>query len=193
MDILINNAGVSSSGAVSELGYELLEWTMNINFWGVVHGTKAFLPYLLERPEASLVNISSVFGLIGMPRRAAYCASKFAVRGFTEALRLELHDTPVAVTVILPGGVRTNIVHRIRAAGRDDPLSDPAARRVVTESFRTSPEEAAQAIIDGIRKKRPRVLIGPDARTIDRLARWMPAGYDRVILRRIRKMRAGLK
>jgi short-subunit dehydrogenase len=180
-DVVINNAGVSSSGFVQGLTYETLEWTININFWGVVHGTKAFLPHLMARPEANLVNLSSVYGLIGVPGRAAYCASKFAVRGFTEALRQELYGSSVAVTVVFPGGVRTNIVRNSRTDYQVDRQAYEEGAKKFEEGLKTSPEEAARAIVDGIRRNAPRVLIGRDAKKIDFLARFRPDSYDRVI------------
>lgn len=183
VDILINNAGVSSSGPVLDLSYDLLEWTININLWGVIHGVKAFLPHLLTRPEAAVVNVSSVFGLMGIPGQAAYCTSKFAVRGFTESLRQEMFGTPVAVTVVFPGGVRTPIARNSRTDYEVDPEIMEMAHQSFQAMAKTSPEEAALAIIEGIRKKKPRVLIGKDARGMDRLARYAPNGYDRVVRR----------
>ena len=187
VDILINNAGVSSSGPVLDLSYELLEWTININLWGAIHGTKAFLPHLLTRPEAAVVNVSSVFGLMGIPGQAAYCTSKFAVRGFTESLRQEMFGTPVAVTVVFPGGVRTPIARTSRTDYDVSPEVKEQAVQAFEAAAKTSPEQAALTIIEGIRKKKPRVLIGKDARGMDRLARYMPNGYDRVIRRHINK------
>lgn len=190
VDILINNAGVSSSGPVMDLSYDLLEWTININLWGAIHGTKAFLPHLLTRPEAAVVNVSSVFGLMGIPGQAAYCTSKFAVRGFTESLRQEMFGTPVTVTVVFPGGVRTSIARNSRTDYDVGPELKELAIKSFEESAKTSPEQAATAIIDGIRQKRPRVLIGKDARRMDRLARYAPNSFDRVIRRHINKSQA---
>jgi len=184
-DVLINNAGVSSSGRVAELRYETLDWTLGVNFWGVVHGTKAFLPQLSSRPEASLVNISSVYGLLGVPGQAAYCASKFAVRGFTEALRHELHGTPVSVTLVYPGGVRTNIVRNSRSDfGLDREILEQGLREFELQ-LATSPERAAARIVDGVLAKRAHVLIGTDAWVIDRLARWFPGIYDWLVRRHL--------
>jgi NAD(P)-dependent dehydrogenase (short-subunit alcohol dehydrogenase family) len=185
-DVLVNNAGISSAGRVTDLRDETLRRTMEVNFWGVVHGTRAFLPQLLARREAALVNVSSVFGLLGVPGQAAYCASKFAVRGFTEALRHELRGGPVAVTVVYPGGVAT----RIAAHSRVD---FPVPVAVLAEAQREwdaqphlSPDAAARCIEEGIRRRRPRVLIGGDARLIDRLARWLPEGHDGFVRRYLR-------
>jgi short-subunit dehydrogenase len=190
VDIVVNNAGVSSSGLIQELTYETLQWTIDINFWGVVHGTKAFLPHLLARPEANLVNVSSVYGLIGVPAQAAYCASKFAVRGFTEAVRQDLRSTPVAVTIVFPGGVRTQIARNSRADSSLPLAEQERIRRRMEESFRNSPEDAAEAIMDGIRRNAPRVLIGSEARAIDLLARLRPASYDSVVARHAARLQA---
>ena len=186
-DVVINNAGVSSSGRILDYTDETLEWTIGVNLWGVIHGVRAFLPQLLTRPEAALVNVSSVFGLLGVPGQAAYCASKFAVRGFTEALRQEMRGTPVTVTLVFPGGVRTGIARHSRS---DFPLPPDILLQGLREfdaSAPSSPEQAAAAIMDGIRKKKPRVLIGRDARVIDRLARLFPGGYDRFLEKSIRR------
>jgi NADP-dependent 3-hydroxy acid dehydrogenase YdfG len=183
VDIVVNNAGVSSSGLIQELTYETLRWTVEINFWGVVHGTKVFLPFLLARPEANLVNVSSVYGLIGVPAQAAYCASKFAVRGFTEAVRQDLRGTPVAVTIVFPGGVRTQIAKNSRADSSLPPAEQARLRQRIEASLRNTPEEAAEAIMQGVRRSAPRVLIGSDARSIDLLVRLRPASYDSVVAR----------
>ena len=183
VDVVVNNAGVSSSGLIQELTYETLHWTIDINFWGVVHGTKAFLPFLLARPEASLVNVSSVYGLIGVPAQAAYCASKFAVRGFTEAVRQDLRGTSVAVTVVFPGGVRTQFAKNSRSDSSLPPAEQARLRQRIEASFRNTPEEAAEAIMQGVRRNAPRVLVGADARSVDLLARLRPASYDSAVAR----------
>jgi short-subunit dehydrogenase len=190
VDIVINNAGVSSSGTVRELTYETLQWTIDTNLWGTIHGTKAFLPHLMARPEANLVNVSSVYGLIGVPGQAAYCASKFAVRGFTEALRQELHGTNVAVTIVFPGGVRTNIARNSRTDYKVDRQTYEAGVRKFEEELKTSAEDAARLIVQGIRKNAPRVMIGRDAKRIDLLARFRPNSYDAVVARHIRRSAA---
>lgn len=181
VDLVINNAGVSSSGRVHELTYDTLEWTININLWGVIHGTKAFLPHLMERPEAGIVNISSVYGLLGIAGQAAYCTSKFAVRGFTESLRQELSNTNIFVTLVFPGGIKTNIAKNSRTDYSVDEETYRKGLQQFETMLKTSPEEAAQAIINGIKHKSPRVLIGKDARQIDFLARFNPNSYDKVI------------
>ncbi len=186
VDLVINNAGVSSSGGVHELTYDTLEWTININLWGVIHGTKAFLPHLMERSEAGIVNISSVYGLLGIPGQAAYCTSKFAVRGFTESLRQELSNTNIFVTLVFPGGIKTNIAKNSRTDYSVDAETYKKGLQEFETTLKTSPEEAAQAIINGIKHKSPRVLIGKDARQIDFLARINPNSYDKVIAKHMK-------
>ena len=188
VDIVINNAGVSSSGGVEELTYETLHWTIDINLWGVIHVTKAFLPCLRRSPEASIVNLSSVYGLLGVPGQAAYCASKFGVRGFTEALRQELYQSNITVTLVFPGGVKTRIARNSRTDYHLDPETYEAGLRRIEATFKTTAAEAAQVIIQGIQKKTPRILIGKDAGKIDLLARTRPGSYDRVIAKYLRRV-----
>lgn len=187
VDIVINNAGVALSNVtVEKLSYDDMEWLFNINFWGVVHGTKAFLPHLLKREEANLVNVSSIYGLAAVSKAAAYCASKFAVRGFTESLRQELRDRPVCVTVVHPGGVRSAIARNTRKAANGDAIKDPDyAARHFEQQAKTSPAEAAAQIIAGIKRNAPRVLVGADAKFIDILARLKPGSYDSFMLKEV--------
>lgn len=180
--VVVNNAGVTVSETIERLGYDDFTWLMGVNFWGVVHGTKAFLPWLRQADEAAVVNVSSVFGLIAFPTQGAYNASKFAVRGFTEALRLELAGTHIAVHCVHPGGIRTNILRNARFYADAHGEADHArANEEFARLARTTPEEAARTIVDGVRRGRPRVLIGRDARAIDRLQRWLPVGYAKVV------------
>lgn len=181
IDLVINNAGVSSSGRVHELTYDTLEWTININLWGVIYVTKAFLPYLIQRPEAAIVNISSVYGLMGIPGQAAYCASKFGVRGFTEALRQEYYKSNIMVTVVFPGGVKTNIARNSKTDYQVSPEEYEQGIQKIEAAFQTTPEEAARTIIKGIQTKAPRILIGKDAKKIDLLTRFKPDKYDKAI------------
>jgi len=180
--VVINNAGVAVSQTVNDLSWEDFEWVMGINFWGVAYGTKAFLPMLLAQNEGAIVNVSSVFGIIGVATQGAYNATKFAVRGFTEALRHELKDTKVRAISVHPGCIKTNIARASRFYR--DPLgnSDHAG---MAERFdrlaRTTPEQAAETIVRGIEKGSPRVLIGADAVLIDRIQRLMPERYNVVI------------
>jgi NAD(P)-dependent dehydrogenase (short-subunit alcohol dehydrogenase family) len=187
-DVLINNAGVSLSHRVERMSDEDFEWLFNINFWGVVNGCKAFLPQLRSRPEAHIVNLSSVFGIIGVPTQAAYNAAKFAVRGYTEALRQELRETSVRVTCVHPGGIRTNIARRGRhyedAAGAATDSERAAAE--FERAARTTPEQAAHRIVTAVLAEKPRLLIGADAYIIDALARLLPASYDSVIAAALR-------
>jgi NAD(P)-dependent dehydrogenase (short-subunit alcohol dehydrogenase family) len=182
-DVLVNNAGVSLSHAIERMSDEDFEWLFNINFWGVVNGCKAFLPQLRERPEAHIVNLSSVFGIIAVPTQAAYNAAKFAVRGYTEALRQELRATGVGVTCVHPGGINTNIARRGRHYETTDgaPTTTTQAATEFERVARTSPASAARAIVGAILHDRERLLIGADAHVIDWVARLMPVRYDRVV------------
>ena len=167
LNIVINNAGVALLGAFNEVDQAQMEWLININFWGVVHGTRAFLPHLAKQREAHIVNLSSIFGIIAPPGQTAYCAAKFAVRGFSESLRHELAmaNSPVKLSVVHPGGVLTNIVRNSRTGTG---ITDNARRAESIDRFdavaRTTPPAAAQRIITGIEKNQPRILIGNDAR-----------------------------
>ena len=171
-------------GQFTEIDQAQMEWLIDINFWGVVHGTKAFLPHLLRNNEGQIVNVSSIFGIISLPTQGAYNASKFAVRGFTEALRQELAHTGVRASCVHPGGIRTNIARAARFYQGPDGRQDAArAAAQFDKVARTTPEEAARVIIEGIRRQRPRILIGADARLLDRIQRLLPAGYPRVLAR----------
>ncbi|MEM9731473.1 MAG: SDR family oxidoreductase [Myxococcota bacterium] len=182
VDIVINNAGVSLEGDFVDATYEDLEWILGINLWGVIYGCKEFLPHLRQRPESSLVNISSVFGLISYPGQAAYNISKFGVRGLSEALRQELKGTGVTVTSVHPGGIKTNIAREARMPNRSPEEKRAIADRA-DQMFITTAATAAKTIIKGIRAKKTKVLVGPDAHVIDRLQRTAPTTYDRVIAR----------
>ena len=194
LNIVINNAGVALLGQFNEIDQAQFEWLMNINFWGVVHGTRAFLPHLERQKAAHIVNISSIFGIIAPSGQTAYCASKFAVRGFSESLRHEfwLNNSPVQLTVVHPGGIKTNIVRNMRtgAAITDNARRVESIERFDTEFAKTTPEVAAQTIIKGIEKNAPRVLIGNDAKFMDLLQRFRPAKYFRVMQRQIAKRAA---
>ena len=193
LNIVVNNAGVALMGTFDEVDQAQMEWLININFWGVVHGTRAFLPHLSKKPEAHIVNLSSIFGIIAPPGQTAYCAAKFAVRGFSESLRHELQvaNSPVRLSVVHPGGVATNIARNSRPGAG---MTDNARRAQSIERFdavaKTTPAAAAQRIIEGIEKNQPRILIGGDARFMDLLQRFRPATYWAVLARRIEKMTA---
>jgi short-subunit dehydrogenase len=173
------------------MSYEDFEWLMSINFWGVVHGTKAFLPHLKAAGEGHVINMSSVFGLISVPGQAAYNAAKFGVRGFTDALRMELEMSPcgVSCTTVHPGGVKTNIARNARV----DPsmaLGDPdAAADEFDKMARTTPERAARQILLGVTRDRRRVLVGPDAAVIDLVSRLPAAASQRLIEKRATRRR----
>src|SRR3984885_13030722 len=195
LNIVINNAGVALLGQFSEIDQSQMDWLMNINFWGIVHSTRAFLPHLARQREAHIVNLSSIFGIVAPPGQTAYAAAKFAVRGFSEALRHELQmaASPVKLAVVHPGGVATNIVRTARAGVG---VTDNARRAQSIERFdalaRTTPAAAALRIIAGIEKNAPRILIGNDARLMGLLQRLRPATYWAPIARRIEKaMKAG--
>ncbi len=190
LNIVVNNAGVALLGQFNEIDQAQMDWLMNINFWGVVHATRAFLPHLARQREAHIVNLSSLFGIIAPPGQTAYAAAKFAVRGFSESLRHELQmaASPVRLSVVHPGGVATNIVRNSRAGTG---VTDNARRAQTIERFdavaKTTPAAAALRIITGIEKNQPRILIGNDARLLDLLQRFRPATYWAVLARRIEK------
>jgi NADP-dependent 3-hydroxy acid dehydrogenase YdfG len=180
VDIVINNAGVAVTSMVEDCDYDNLEWLMGINFWGVVHGTQAFLPLLRKSSQGHLVNISSVFGIIAVPTQSAYNAAKFAVRGYTEALRQEMAGTNVHVCCVHPGGIRTNIA---KASRGGDPAMTAEQRGAEFEKVaKTTPESAAAQIIKAIEKHKKRLLIGLDAKFIDIIQRVFPAVYPRFML-----------
>ncbi|MGW0247559.1 SDR family NAD(P)-dependent oxidoreductase [Nocardia goodfellowii] len=178
--LVVNNAGVSFTGEIIETEYADLERVMQVNFWGVVHGTKAFLPHLIASGDGHLVNISSVFGLVAFPGQSAYSAAKFAVRGFTEALRMELRAAghPVRVTCVCPGGVKTAIVRNSNAAAGIDVDVLAAA---FDRDPGVSPVAAARTILSGVRAGRARVLVGRDAWILDLLQRLLGPAYQRVV------------
>jgi butyryl-CoA dehydrogenase len=179
---LINNAGVSLFGSVEEVSIEDIQWLMNINFWGTVYGVKLFLPALREQSAAAhIVNVSSVFGFIAPPGNAAYSASKFAVRGFTEALRHELKGTNVAVSCVHPGGVATNIARDGRVGASTDAVIKEKTVRYHTNVSKTTPEEAAATIVRGIKRRSKRILVGMDARLIEAVHRAAPVSYMSVM------------
>jgi len=190
LNIVVNNAGVALLGQFDEIDLAQMEWLMNINFWGVVRMTRAFLPHLAGRREAHIVNLSSIFGIVAPPGQTAYAAAKFAVRGFSEALRHELQmaGSPVRLSVVHPGGVATNIVRNSRSGTG---IADNARRAQTIERFdaiaKTPPAAAALRIAQGIEKNQPRILIGNDARFMDLLQRLRPATYWAVLARRFEK------
>ena len=186
--VLVNNAGVALMGNFDQVAMDDFAWVMNINFWAPVKLTKAFLYALKREPTAHIVNISSVFGIVAPPGQAAYCASKFAVRGFSEALRHELAaDGTVSLTVVHPGGVRTAIATNARLSQGIDPEEARKATAEFNKLLRTSPEDAAEQIARAIERRAPRLLIGGDARMLDRVQRLFPSTY----WKRIAKLAGG--
>ncbi len=179
IDLVINNAGVTVDASIAEVSLEDFEWLFGINFWGVVYGTKAFLPKMLEQRSGTIVNVSSVFGMIGFPRQGTYNASKFAVRGFTEALWCELEGTGVTAVSVHPGGIKTNIARDARSK------ESAAVKEKLASDFhrvaRTTPEQAAEVILRGVYDKKRRVMIGADAQLIQLMSRLLPEAYPSII------------
>ena len=180
VQLLINNAGVALGGKFADITLDDFAWLMGINFWGVVYGVKAFLPILLRQSEAHIVNLSSVFGLAAPPGQTAYAASKFAVRGFSESLRGELRSKRIHVTVVHPGGVRTNIARNARVRNVD-PERVEQGQQQWEKALRMPPEQAAAIILRGIERNRDRILVGNDARLLDIFARIAPVGFNRLL------------
>lgn len=182
--MIVNNAGVTVSQLAAEAAPEDDEWVIDVNFWGVVHGTRAFLPLLLEQGGGAIVNVSSIFGIVGWPAQSAYCASKGAVRGYTESLRHELRSSPVNAVAVHPGGVATHIVDNARFHVDDRGNTDKSElQRDFNKVARTSPDRAAQTIQRGVERGKSRILVGPDASMLSVLARLAPVRYYDVIHR----------
>jgi NADP-dependent 3-hydroxy acid dehydrogenase YdfG len=183
--LVFNNAGVTVLQGVADASPEDDQWVLDVNYHGVANGVTAFLPILLEQRSGVIANTSSVFGLVGFPHQSAYCASKFAVRGYTEALRQELRGTGVRAVVVHPGGVKTNIVAnaRFRSDFRGEHADVESAARDFATIARTTPEKAAKIIHEGIEKGRSRIRIGPDAVFLDLLVRTAPTRYFDIIER----------
>ncbi|CDF83479.1 putative short-chain dehydrogenase [Pseudomonas knackmussii B13] len=187
VNLIFNNAGVAHAGTVEGSDYEEYEWITNINFWGVVYGTKAFLPHIKASGEGHIVNVSSVFGLFSQPGMSAYNATKFAVRGFTESLRqeLDMDGGRVSASCVHPGGIKTNIA---KTARMNDSLAkvtgqnaNAARQQFNDQLLRTTPDKAAQVIIRGVERDARRILIGPDAHAIDLMLRLLPVWYQKVV------------
>jgi NADP-dependent 3-hydroxy acid dehydrogenase YdfG len=183
VNVLVNNAGVAVTGDFGDLAHDDMEWIVGVNFWGVVHGTQAFLPHLVASGDGHIVVMSSLFGLMSVPGQSMYIATKFAVRGLAEAIREELlvSGAPVGLTVVHPGGVMTNIVRNARVSTHEDAEE---TRRLFEERLaRTSPAKAADVILRGVLKGKPRVLVGADARLLHHLTRLSGARYQDVVAR----------
>ncbi|HEX2285723.1 MAG TPA: SDR family oxidoreductase [Mycobacterium sp.] len=177
---IYNNAGIAYAGDVEVSQFKDIERVMDVDFWGVVNGTKIFLPHLIDSGDGHIINISSVFGLFSVPGQAAYNAAKFAVRGFTEALRQEMvvAGHPVKVTTVHPGGIKTGIVRNMTAAEGID--LNELAQTFDKKLASTSPQKAARIILDGVRKNKARVLVGNDAKVLDAIVRVTGSGYQRL-------------
>jgi NAD(P)-dependent dehydrogenase (short-subunit alcohol dehydrogenase family) len=179
--LLVNNAGVALGGAFEQVSEADFDWLMNINFHGLVRMTRAFLPLLRGADVARIVNLSSVYGLISPPGQCAYSASKFAVRGFSNALRYELAGSPVGVTVVHPGGVATAIARNARV-GAGASADEIARGQAEFQKFlRLPPERAGEIIAVGIERDAPRVLVGSDAKLVALLERLLPVSHLRVL------------
>jgi NAD(P)-dependent dehydrogenase (short-subunit alcohol dehydrogenase family) len=185
VDIVINNAGVQLKETLEDVTYEDLDWLLGINLYGVIYGSKAFLPYLRKQPMANLVNVSSVQGMFTNPNSGPYCTSKFAIRGFTLTLAQELRGTTVKVSCVYPGGVRTNIVRneRFYKVSRPEISKEDEAALFDKYIVWTSVDRAARAIIKGVKKNKPRILVGPDAYFYDMITRIMPVTWQRFMAR----------
>jgi NAD(P)-dependent dehydrogenase (short-subunit alcohol dehydrogenase family) len=181
-DLVLNNAGVAHGATVAEMTMDNFQWIMDIDFWGVVHGTQAFLPHVQKKGAGHIANVSSIFGLVGVPTQSAYNAAKFGVLGFTEALRHEMKGSNINISTIHPGGINTNIVRhaRFQQAANMDAQREEAVQRFQQFTM-TQPDSAAKTIIKGIARKKARILIGPDALMVDWARRLMPAGYMRLL------------
>lgn len=177
---IYNNAGIAFAGDVEVSQFKDIEKVMDVDFWGVVNGTKVFLPHLIESGDGHIINVSSVFGLFAVPGQAAYNAAKFAVRGFTEALRqeMELSEHPVKVTTVHPGGIKTNIARNMMAVDGVD--KDQLTKTFDKKLANTTPEKAARIILEGVRKNKARILVGPDATALDLIVRITGSGYQRL-------------
>jgi len=184
INMIFNNAGVALGSTVEGASYDELEWIVGINFWGVVYGTKEFLPRIKKTGDGHVVNISSLFGLTAQPTQSAYNATKFAVRGFTESLRqeLDIENCGVSALCVHPGGIRTNIANaaKMNDSHRALGMSPEKSARSFNKLLRCPPEEAARQILEAVQKDKRRLLIGNDAKAIDLIQRILPTGYQKV-------------
>ena len=190
---IYNNAGIAYTGDVEVSSYKDIERVMDVDFWGVVNGTKAFLPHLIESGDGHVVNVSSLFGIFSVPGQAAYNAAKFAVRGFTEALRQEMvaGKRPVKVTTVHPGGIKTAIARNAAAAEGVD--AEKLASTFDKKLAKTTPERAAVIILDAVRKNKARVLVGADAKALDVIVRLTGSGYQRLFSSVIARAMPGVR
>lgn len=180
-NLLFNNAGVTLIDSVDKMRYEDAEWLMGINFWGVVYCSKAFLPLMMSSGDAHIINVSSLFGLCAAPLQAAYSASKFAVRGFSDSMEIELDGSGVRVSCVHPGGIKTSITQNSRIGAFPADVSRDELNREFDKRAKTTPESAAAQILKGVAKNKRKIIVGNDARIADWVARFFPASYDRIL------------
>ncbi|WP_281649086.1 SDR family oxidoreductase [Parendozoicomonas sp. Alg238-R29] len=187
INVIINNAGVNLSASVEAMADRDFEWQMDINFWGVTHGTRAFLPHLKKAEWGHVINISSLFGLVSIPNQSAYNASKYAVRGFSESLRMELalENSRVSISCVHPGGIKTNIVNSSRIRNQVGPqlTQEQQKREFNNKLAKTTPEQAANIILNGMKRNKSRILVGTDAKAIDLLQRFLPVKYQAIVVK----------
>jgi NADP-dependent 3-hydroxy acid dehydrogenase YdfG len=188
VNVVINNAGVALAGDFTELEYDDIDWIIGVNFWGVVHGTKEFLPHLIASGDGHLVNLSSLFGLISMPGQSMYNASKYAVRGMTEAIREEMliAGHRVGVTAVHPGGIKTAIARNSRVAANEDQAA--TAKFFDEKLAKMTPERAAEIIVKGILGNKARVLVGLDAHALHTVAKLTGSRYQDLVARTSKKL-----
>lgn len=192
IDLLVNNAAVVVVETLEDVTFTDFEWLMGINFWGVVYGTKVLLPHLKQRPEAHIVNVSSISGVLTSPNNGPYSAAKFAVIGFTETLGQELQDTAVGVSCVVPGGIKTNIHRNARFCKQANPAwSHEDCVKWFEEAALTSSRKAAQTILQGIRKNKSRILIGADAHVMDCMKRMFPVHASSYMARKMKCLEIG--
>ncbi|MBA4850354.1 SDR family oxidoreductase [Emticicia sp. BO119] len=186
--ILVNNAGVALfSGGFLETSLADFEWLLNINLWGVVRMTKAFLRHFVKQNQGHIVNVSSIFGITGMPENSAYSTAKFAVKGFSDVLKFELLRTNVKISTVHPGGIKTNIARNSRVGQtKNNEEGKKAISKFERVALKTSSEKAAAIILAGIEKDKPRILVGNDARTMDLIARVFPNTYHKVLAKMLK-------
>jgi short-subunit dehydrogenase len=181
VDLLVNNAGVAVGGTFEQVAEKDFEWLFEINFWGVVRMTRAFLPLLRASDDARVVNLSSIYGVVAPPEQTAYAASKFAVRGFSEALRHELEGSRIGVTVVHPGGIATSIAEKARLPAGVTEEEIARRREKYRRLLRLPPEIAGERIVEGIKRRESRILVGFDAKTISLIARLLPTSYWKLL------------
>jgi NADP-dependent 3-hydroxy acid dehydrogenase YdfG len=181
VNVVINNAGVSLTGDFTDLEYNDIDWIVGVNFWGVLHGTKEFLPHLIASGDGHVVNLSSLFGLISMPGQSIYNATKYAVRGMSEALREEMlvAGHPVGVTSVHPGGIKTDIVRNSRVSAKED--KEATSELFDKKLAKMTPDRAAEIIVSGILKNKARVLVGLDAHAMHHMAKLLGSRYQDVV------------